>query len=72
MRRKNLGQGKWLTPAEARIVRLLARGLTYREIALRLEIKTQTVSNAVSVVLHRFGARNRVQLALLWGSRRRR
>lgn len=62
---------KLLTPAQRRIVRLVARGMTNRQIALKLGIQTQTVSNAVSAILRRMGARNRIALLLLWRWRRR-
>ena len=53
-----------LTSAESRIVELASGGKTNREIALLLDIKEQTVKNALSVAMRKLGVRNRVELCL--------
>jgi DNA-binding NarL/FixJ family response regulator len=52
-----------LTRRERDIVRLIAEGLTDREIATALTISTRTVETHVSSVLHKLGARNRFEAA---------
>jgi two-component system, NarL family, nitrate/nitrite response regulator NarL len=53
-----------LTPAEQRIVELASRGKTNREIAQLLDIKEQSVKNALSLAMRKLGVRNRVELVL--------
>jgi NarL family two-component system response regulator LiaR len=50
-----------LTDREADVLRLLARGLTDREIAEALVISPRTVGTHVSSILHKLGARNRAE-----------
>ena len=52
-----------LSPREDEILRLLADGLTDREIAERLVISPRTVETHVSNVLHKLEVRNRAQAA---------
>jgi two-component system nitrate/nitrite response regulator NarL len=52
-----------LSPREEEILRLLADGLTDREIADRLTISPRTVETHVSNVLHKLDVRNRAQAA---------
>lgn len=52
-----------LSPREEEILRLLADGLTDREIAERLVISPRTVETHVSNVLHKLEVRNRAQAA---------
>ncbi|HEX2026619.1 MAG TPA: response regulator transcription factor [Nitriliruptorales bacterium] len=52
-----------LTPQERRIVELVARGLTNREIADELSLAEKTVRNYVSNVLAKLGVKNRTQAA---------
>jgi two-component system nitrate/nitrite response regulator NarL len=52
-----------LSSREREVLRLLAEGMTDREIAGALTISTRTVETHVSSVLHKLGARNRVEAA---------
>jgi DNA-binding NarL/FixJ family response regulator len=52
-----------LTPREAEVLNLLARGYTNREIAAMLVISVRTVSVHVSHILRKLGAPNRLEAA---------
>jgi DNA-binding NarL/FixJ family response regulator len=52
-----------LTPRERDVLRLLADGLSDRDIAAALTVSPRTVETHVSNVLHKLGARNRVEAA---------
>ena len=52
-----------LTPRELEVLRLLADGLTDREIAESLTLSPRTIATHVSSVLHKLGARNRMEAA---------
>jgi DNA-binding NarL/FixJ family response regulator len=52
-----------LSTREREVLRLLAEGMTDREIAGALLISTRTVETHVSSVLHKLGVRNRVEAA---------
>lgn len=52
-----------LSPRELEVLRLLAEGLTDREIAEALVVSPRTVESHVSSVLHKLGARNRAEAA---------
>lgn len=52
-----------LTAREVEVLRLLAEGMTDREIAELLTISPRTVETHVSSVLHKLGARNRAEAA---------
>jgi DNA-binding CsgD family transcriptional regulator len=54
-----------LTPREAEILNLLARGYTNREIAATLVISVKTVSVHVSHILRKLGAPNRLEAAAI-------
>lgn len=56
-----------LTPAELRTVRLLARGLSYAEIAAHLGRSVHTVDNQLRSARSKTGARNSVDLLRLVG-----
>jgi len=58
-----------LTPREVEVLRLIARGYTYRELAQRLEISVKTVESHVSAVLRKLQLSTRHQLAR-WASDR--
>ena len=51
-----------LTPRERQVLRLIARGYAYKEIALELGISTKTVESHVSAVLRKLQLTNRYQL----------
>jgi DNA-binding NarL/FixJ family response regulator len=59
-----------LTPREAEVLRLIARGYTYRELAQRLDISVKTVETHVSAVLRKLQLSNRHELTR-WASARR-
>jgi DNA-binding NarL/FixJ family response regulator len=59
-----------LTPRERQVLRLLARGYAYKEIAKELGISTKTVERHVSAVLHKLQLSNRYQLTS-WAAERR-
>ncbi len=52
-----------LSGRELEVLRLLAEGLTDRQIAQGLTISTRTVETHVSNILHKMGARNRAEAA---------
>jgi DNA-binding NarL/FixJ family response regulator len=52
-----------LTPREQEVLRLLADGLTDREIARALTVSVRTVESHVSNLLHKLGVRNRAAAA---------
>lgn len=57
------GMAAPLTARELRLIQLIAMGRTNREIAEQLSLAEQTIKNAISQVLRKCNARNRVQLA---------
>jgi DNA-binding NarL/FixJ family response regulator len=59
-----------LTPREQEVLRLLARGYTYKELARRLEISVKTVETHVSSVLRKLQLSSRHELSR-WASERR-
>ena len=59
-----------LTPRERQVLRLIARGYTYKEVAGELAISTKTVESHVSAVLKKLQLSNRHQLAS-WANARR-
>jgi DNA-binding NarL/FixJ family response regulator len=59
-----------LTPREREVLRLIARGYTYKEIARELYISTKTVESHVSSVLHKLQLSTRHQLTR-WATERR-
>jgi len=56
-----------LTSRETEVLRLLAAGLTDREIACSLSVSPRTVETHVSRALHKLGARNRAEAAHRYG-----
>ena len=59
-----------LTPREREVLRLIARGYAYKEIALRLTISPKTVEAHVSAVLRKLQLSNRHELSH-WAVERR-
>jgi DNA-binding NarL/FixJ family response regulator len=59
-----------LTPREREVLRLIARGYTYREAATELVLSTRTIESHVSSVLRKLQMSNRRELAR-WASDRR-
>ncbi|HXW35958.1 MAG TPA: response regulator transcription factor [Acidimicrobiales bacterium] len=59
-----------LTPREREVLRLIARGYAYKEVARELSISTKTVESHVSAVLRKLQLSNRHQLTR-WASERR-
>jgi len=58
------GLAEPLSEREREILRLLAQGLSNREIAMRLSLAEGTVKNYVTNILQKLGARDRTQAAL--------
>jgi DNA-binding NarL/FixJ family response regulator len=52
-----------LTRREQQVLELIAKGLSNKEIALKLFISDQTVKNHVSTILYKLGVKNRAQAA---------
>lgn len=59
-----------LTPRERQVLRLIARGYTYKEVARELTISNKTVETHVSAVLRKLQLSNRHQLTS-WAAERR-
>jgi DNA-binding NarL/FixJ family response regulator len=59
-----------ITPREREVLRLLARGYTYKEIARRLEVSIKTVESHVSSVLRKLQLSSRHELTR-WATDRR-
>jgi DNA-binding NarL/FixJ family response regulator len=59
-----------LTPRERQVLRLIARGYAYRDIATELDISVKTVESHVSSVLRKLQLSNRHQLTN-WAAERR-
>ncbi len=59
-----------LTPREREVLRQIARGYSYKQVASRLTISTKTVETHVSSVLRKLQLSNRYELAR-WASDRR-
>jgi len=59
-----------LTPREQEVLRQIARGYQYKQVARRLDISTKTVESHVSAVLRKLQLSNRHELAR-WASDRR-
>ena len=58
------------TGREQEVLRLIARGYTYREVATRLHLSVKTIETHVSAVLRKLQLSNRHQLSA-WASERR-
>lgn len=54
-----------LSPREAEVLRLVASGLSNAEIADRLVLARRTVATHVEHILHKLGARNRVEASVM-------
>jgi DNA-binding NarL/FixJ family response regulator len=57
------GMGR-LTPQEAKVVHLLAEGMSTKEISLNLQVTDHTVRNYLSNIYDKLGVSSRVELAL--------
>jgi len=55
--------GNALTPQEERVARLVADGLSNKEVAARLVVSTKTVEGHLRNVFEKLGVRSRVQMA---------
>lgn len=62
-KQKRIDEPTPLTGREREILRLVAKGLPNRDIALQLEISEHTVKNHLKNILHKLHLDNRVQLA---------
>ena len=59
-----------LSPREREVLRLIARGYSYKELARELSISTKTVESHVSAVLRKLQLTSRHQLTR-WAAERR-
>ena len=59
-----------LTDREQEVLRLIARGYTYREVGARLHLSVKTIESHVSSVLRKLQLTNRHQLTA-WANERR-
>lgn len=57
---------KELTPRELDVVRLIAEGLSNRQIAENLFLSDGTVRNHISAILEKTGLEHRTQIAVMW------
>ena len=57
---------KRLTPRERDIARLIAQGLSNKDIASRLFIGEKTVRNNITVIMEKLGVSNRTQLGVMF------
>jgi DNA-binding NarL/FixJ family response regulator len=65
LRQLKLGGGmNRLTPREAEVVRLLADGMSTREISKTLSVTEHTIRNYLSMIYEKLGVSSRVELAL--------
>jgi DNA-binding NarL/FixJ family response regulator len=64
-RTQGLGEVLGLTPREAEVLALIARGYTNREIAATLVISVRTAGVHVSHILRKLGAPNRLEAAAI-------
>jgi DNA-binding CsgD family transcriptional regulator len=62
---RGIGELLGVTPREAEVLALVARGYTNREIAAELVISTKTASAHVSHILRKLGAANRLEAATI-------
>jgi DNA-binding NarL/FixJ family response regulator len=62
-KRPRVRSDEGLTAREQEVARLVAEGLTNKEIAARLQLSVRTVESHVRHVLARLGFANRTQLA---------
>ena len=69
-RRSTTPSSTQLTPREREVLRLLARGYAYKEIARRLAISVKTVETHVSAVLRKLQLTSRHELTR-WAADRR-
>ncbi|WP_121062611.1 helix-turn-helix transcriptional regulator [Chachezhania antarctica] len=69
--RRRTGEGSTLTPREADVVRLVARGCTDRDIARLLEISHGTVRTHLGRAMAKEGCANRSELAALYAAQLR-
>lgn len=59
-----------LTPTQARVVHLVAQGLTNKEVSARLDISIETVRKHLAAAFHKTGVGNRASVvALAYGAR---
>ena len=59
------GRGDALNTRQREVLRLVAEGLSNREIAARTHLSEHTVKGYVEEILERLGARNRVHAAIV-------
>ena len=59
-----------LTPREREVLRYIARGYAYKQVATRLHISIKTVETHVSAVLHKLQLSSRYELTR-WATDRR-
>jgi two-component system response regulator NreC len=60
---KGADDARRLTPREREVLRLIAEGMTSREMAARLEVSLSTIESHIANVYVKFGIRNRVEAA---------
>ena len=71
LKTKTQNLGKPLGPKERETWKLLAQGLSSKEIAKKRRVSIRTVETVRSVLLSKLGARNSATLIAMWYRRRK-
>jgi len=62
--RRSAGEGVALTPRQAQVLHLLARGCSTEQMAQELGVAQDTIRNHVRAILHRLGVHSRLEAVI--------